>query len=150
MKTKLNYNPYTIGYGSSNVGSSLINELFKNINYLSEGMDDWNERLGSCDVTKSEEEYNVVIDVPGLTKNEIDIEVDNKNIIISGERKKRDTSTEITFIRSERSYRRFERSWRLPEDVDVEGLTATVRNGVLNIVLPRISTTPKKQKIEIN
>jgi HSP20 family protein len=109
----------------------------------------WDERMGATDFEKTEKEYTVLVDVPGLTKDEISVNIEEGCITISAERKPREKKEGVEYLASERSYRRFERKFRLPEDVDFEKSDAKVENGVLTLVLGRKKAERSAKKVEI-
>jgi len=75
-------------------------------------------------------------DLPGLTKDDINVDVTDDALIIRGERKSEREENEEGYYRTERSYGSFYRSVPLPEGVKAENANATFRNGVLEIMLP--------------
>ncbi len=109
-----------------------------------------NERLGSCDIEKTSDSYIISVDVPGLTKDDISIEIDNKLITIKGERKPRNKNENKEFLAAERSYRRFERTFVLPDDTIIEDADAKIENGVLIIVFKRNTNNTNIKTIKIN
>ncbi|XP_024522747.1 18.1 kDa class I heat shock protein-like [Selaginella moellendorffii] len=82
-------------------------------------------------------------DLPGLSKEEVKISVeDGRTLQISGERKKHEAQKSDKWHRVERSYGSFLRKFRLPESANVDAIKAQVDNGVLSITVPK---TPKPQ-----
>jgi HSP20 family protein len=75
-------------------------------------------------------------DLPGLTKDDINIAVADDAITIRGERRQEREESEEGFYRSERSYGSFYRQIPLPEGVSAEDAEATFRDGVLEITMP--------------
>jgi HSP20 family protein len=102
--------------------------------------------LGSnkqTNITKNENEYLIQIAVPGLTKNDIKITLNENVINISHESQETDEKT-FSFTNS------FKKSYTLPEDVDEKNIKGSVENGVLNIVLPKNKKKPIERFISIN
>jgi HSP20 family protein len=87
-------------------------------------------------------------DVPGLEKDQVKIEVSDDQLIISGERSRKNEERREGFYRSERSYGSFCRIVDLPPGVDTEQATATFDNGVLEITMPAPQHSERK-RIEI-
>lgn len=86
-------------------------------------------------------------EVPGLTMENVEVLVQNNELTIRGERKV-PTEENVTFHRQERGAGQFARTIRLPIDVDAEHVSATLRDGVLSIVLPKSQTAmPRKIKV---
>jgi HSP20 family protein len=86
------------------------------------------------DVSEEENKYAVTLDIPGLSKEDITIKVENGAMKIEGERKEERTGK---YHLAERTYGRFYRSFALPDDVDAEKIEAKAANGVLEITLPK-------------
>ena len=75
-------------------------------------------------------------DVPGLEKDNVNVEIDDGHLVISGERRQEHEERREGVYRSERMYGRFYRAVPLPDDVDAEHATATFKNGVLEVTMP--------------
>ncbi len=101
----------------------------------------------AVDIGETDEEFIVTAEVPEMKQSEIDIEVKGNTLIMSGERRPRRASME-GYHRIERAYGRFQRSFPLPGLVDQERITATLRDGILKVVLPK-KTGSKRRQIEI-
>lgn len=76
------------------------------------------------------------IDLPGMTKDDVTVEVTDNHLVISGERKKETEETKDNVYRAERSYGSFYRTVPLPAGVKVEDIKAEFTNGVLEVVMP--------------
>ena len=101
----------------------------------------------TVDIGETGEEFIVTAEVPEMKQSEIDIEVRGNTLIMRGERKPRRVSME-GYHRIERAYGRFQRSFLLPGLVDQDGITATLKDGVLKIVLPKKAGS-KRRQVEI-
>jgi len=88
--------------------------------------------------------YHIEVDLPGVNKEDIHVEVKENRLTISGERKTKEEVKEDNYHRIESSYGKFERSFTLPEDVDGENVDASCDNGVLEVVLPKKERTTSK------
>jgi len=75
-------------------------------------------------------------DLPGLTKDDIDVDITDDSIVIRGERRQEKEENEEGYYRSERSYGSFYREIPLPEGVNANAANANFRNGVLEITMP--------------
>ena len=89
-------------------------------------------------------------DLPGLTKEDVNVELTNDMLTISGERKDEKEEKREGYYRSERSYGSFYREIPLPEGAKTEDATATFRNGVLEITMrvPKVETSTRKLEIK--
>lgn len=93
---------------------------------------------------ESDKAYLISIDLPGMDKKDISLETSGNRLIVSGERKEESENKEI----SKRTYRQFSQSFLLPDDANLEAVTATSINGVLKITVPKTGKKASK-KIEI-
>ena len=101
------------------------------------------------DIQETEEGYRLQAELPGLTKEDIDITLENNVLRLSGERKfERDVKKE-SFHRVERTYGTFSRAFSLPQQVNAEGVQAGFENGVLTILVPKAEQA-KPRKISIS
>jgi HSP20 family protein len=101
------------------------------------------------DIQETEEGYRLLAELPGLTKEDINITLENNVLRLSGERKfERDVKKE-SFHRVERTYGTFSRSFALPHQVNGEGVQAAFENGVLTITVPKAEQA-KPRKIAIS
>lgn len=102
-----------------------------------------------CDIIESEDEFKILIDLPGLSKKEIGIALKNSVLTIKGER-------EITagdgeeFKRQERKRGAFARSFAVPQDVNAAEISASFRNGVLTVAMPKSEALKDSQSIPVN
>jgi HSP20 family protein len=100
------------------------------------------------DVSETDTTVHVVAELPGVKQEEIDIEVQADVLRISGEKKDERVVNEQNFHATERSFGRFDRSVRLPVEVDGTQAEATFKDGVLSISLPKVKATGA-QKVAI-
>jgi HSP20 family protein len=102
------------------------------------------------DIGASNKEYSISVEVPGVNKDDVKVEITNNSMTISGEKKQEKEEKDKNYYRVERSYGSFQRVLSLPEDADQEGIKATFENGVLTITMPR-KALPKSnvKQIEI-
>jgi len=97
-----------------------------------------------------EEVYRFVLyaDIPGVEMDAIEVQMDKGMLTIKGERKAELEQNGGQFTRIERHYGAFHRRFALPDSADPEGITASGRNGVLQIIIPkRPETTPRRIRI---
>ena len=120
----------------------VFNDLFDN---------DWmikaNSTAPAINVIESEKDYRVEVAAPGMTKDDFNIRIDeNDNLVVSMEKKeeKNEDKKEGRYLRREFSYSKFQQTMVLPDDVNKEGISASVEHGVLTIDLPKV--TPQEIK----
>jgi HSP20 family protein len=105
----------------------------------------------SPEIEMFERDNKLVIraDLPGLHKDEVDVEIDNDQVRIRGERRHEFSGQEGGVYRSERSYGRFERIIALPEGINAEQAEARYRDGVLEISMPAAQRAQSSRKLQI-
>lgn len=98
------------------------------------------------DLYETENEVVAACDIPGLEKKEdVNIDIENNVLTISGSLNRTHEVKEENMHRKERFFGRFHRSVSLPSAVSSEGVTATYRNGVLEIRMPKLKGDTKKR-----
>jgi len=100
------------------------------------------------DMSETDDEIEVRMDVPGILPEEIEVEVSGNTLFITGERKEEKETKGKTYHRIERTYGSFSRSVTLPCDVESDHIEAQCENGVLTVTLPK-SDFRKPQKITV-
>lgn len=101
------------------------------------------------DISETDNQFLISAELPGMSKEDIDISLDNGRLSISGERKFEKEEEGKTFHRVETRYGSFNRSFQLPDNVDEESINAKYENGLLNITIDKAEDKVKK-KIEIS
>ena len=100
------------------------------------------------DLYQNNDNIVAVVELPGMKKDDIEISLQDGTLIISGERKE-ETSQENGATRTERSTGKFRRSITLPTRVDANKVSATYKDGILTVTLPKAEEAKPKQ-IQIN
>jgi HSP20 family protein len=130
--------------GFENLNSLLDNFMGAKANHLN------TDFVPSVNTREGENAYHVELDLPGIKKEDIDVDIKDNVITISGERKTKEEVKEDDYYKVESSYGRFERSFTLPENVDVENIHAESQDGVLEVIIPKMEKPEDKpKKIEI-
>jgi HSP20 family protein len=103
------------------------------------------------DVIEKENEIVYIIDIPGVEKKDIELEVIGNKLEIKTEKKEEIKREAEGYLRYERSYNGFRRSFILPENADSSQIEATYKNGVLEItVKKKLGAKKEKQKITVD
>ncbi|RIA80518.1 heat shock protein [Glomus cerebriforme] len=105
-------------------------------------------RVPALDVHETENDFIVNAELPGLKKDEINIDIHDNVLNISGETKKDERYQEGNTLVQERRYGSFSRSIALPPNVKGDDVTAKFDNGLLELKLPKSEPTGKKIKIQ--
>lgn len=103
-------------------------------------------RLPSTDVEESDKAYTFYIELPGVDEADVDVTLSDDTLTVKGEKKSECEEEGKNFQLAERSYGRFERSFRLPEDLDASKVDASFEKGVLRITLPKFAQVKKKSR----
>ncbi len=110
---------------------------------------DTGEWMPQIEVFQNNGQFTVRADLPGLTKDDVKVEVTDDFLTLSGERKEEKEEKREGFYRSERSYGSFYRQIPLPEGAKTENAAATFVNGVLEIAIPAPQVATPARKVEI-
>ncbi|MDR3162837.1 MAG: Hsp20/alpha crystallin family protein [Helicobacteraceae bacterium] len=123
-------------------------ELRRQIEALSERSDsapNLSSFSPAVNTRENSDAYLIQIDLPGVDKDAITVDLKEKILSISGERKFEEEVKEEDFYRLESRYGRFERRFSLPDNTDPEKIEAAYKNGVLTLTLPKIQPKGAKQ-----
>ncbi len=99
---------------------------------------------------ESKGELIVTVELPGLTKDDVKIKLEDQTLTIEGERKKEAKEEKEGYFRSERSYRRFYRSIPLPPIARLELIRAQINNGVFEVTIPVAEETKNAREIPVS
>lgn len=104
----------------------------------------------SVNTREGEYAYHVEVDLPGVKKGDISVDLKDDVLTISGERKTKSEIKEKDYYKKESSYGKFQRSFTLPDNTDIENIEANSEDGVLEVVIPKLKITDKEtKKIEV-
>jgi HSP20 family protein len=125
----------------------LFNESFRNHPEES-ALTTW---APAVDIYETANELVVKADLPDVNEKDIDVRVENNLLTIRGERKFEKSISEENYLRVERTYGSFSRSFSLPNTVSPEAIGAEYKNGVLTVTLPkREESKPRQVKVTVN
>ncbi len=111
-----------------------------------EGSATWTPR---ADLSETAEAYLIRVDLPGVAKDNLDIQFNEGVLTISGERRAEYEGDQETVRHVERPHGRFFRSFTLPQTIDPAGIKAEMRDGVLTIRIPKLAAhQPRKIAVE--
>ena len=136
-----------------------INELRRGFEYLNTVMNSLDEQSVESGISaftptvnsrETSDAYYIEIDLPGVKKEDIEIDVKDNVLTVSGERKVKDEMKEENYYKIESRYGKFVRSFTLPKNANIDKISANSENGVLEIKIPKLEAVKKEpKKIEI-
>ncbi|MBR5432020.1 MAG: Hsp20/alpha crystallin family protein [Bacteroidales bacterium] len=124
----------------------IFNDFFDN-----SWMERANNTAPAINVIENEKEYNVELAAPGLAKEDFKVHVDhegNLNIEMEKKSENKEGAKHGRYLRREFSYEKYQQTLLLPDDVDAERISAKMENGVLDIVLPKLTKVQKEEAVK--
>lgn len=110
------------------------------------GSDVW---APAIDIRETADEFIIDAELPGLTKNDVDITFEDGVLTLSGERRMEEQTEDKGYRRVERRYGSFSRSLALPREIDAENVSAAFKSGLLTVHVPK-KEAAKPRSIKIN
>jgi HSP20 family protein len=112
---------------------------------------DWNEFFGNrdnivpaCEIVDSVGALTLSLDVPGFRKEDIELEVKDRHLHITGTRTYKARNEKDKVLRQERRFGRFHRAFALPDGIDDQNISAKFTDGVLDITVPKTEVVTRK------
>ena len=106
--------------------------------------------MPSMDLVETDEHFVLRADLPGLSQEDVSIELEDNVLTVSGERKAEHEAKKEGYYRMERSFGQFRRSLTLPDGVDADAIAATFDKGVLEVRIPKPEERkPRKVAIQV-
>lgn len=130
LTTRRNLNPFLSDLPVAAGFEDMMNRLFNE----PAGTRPWTP---SVDISETDNELVLTADVPGVKLEDINIEVENGTLSLSGSRTFYEENNSGNYHRQERFYGSFRRAFLLPETVDLEKVAASYENGVLTVAMPK-------------
>ncbi|MBO6763844.1 Hsp20/alpha crystallin family protein [Maricaulis sp.] len=129
----------------------VFGDLFANTQLPLTNGDGTEAFFADMDVCESDDAVEVALDVPGLKREEIEIDLAGDRLTVSGKREWKEEKKDRNYYRAERGHGEFSRSVRLPDEVDPAKIKADLKDGVLRIHLPKAPQAKQtRKKIEIH
>ena len=123
----------------------MINSIFHdNFEQIDNSFDSWKPL---ADIKENDNYYNIIADIPGFSKKDIEIKVNNSILTIAGEKKNDTKNDGEKFYHRERNLGRFFRSFSLPDTVDEERVDASFKDGVLTVTLHKDEKLLPKERV---
>ncbi len=127
----------------------LENRLFQNYVPAVQAEKGINAFTPSVNTREDENAYYIEVDLPGVKKEDIKVDIKDNTLTISGERKLKEEVKEDDYYKIETAIGKFSRTFTLPEDADIENIDAKSENGVLEIVIPKKKKEESVKTIEV-
>lgn len=109
-------------------------------------------KLMKTDIKENENNYTIEVDLPGYSKEDIQITVDDGYLTVSANTSKEDADTSSKYVKRERYYGECSRSFYVGNDVETEDVKASFRNGILKLEVPKkedVKQLPEKKYVQI-
>lgn len=123
---------------------SLMNEYFRPDWFG--GMDRSDSNMPAVNIKDNEKEFELELAVPGMKKEDFNVEVDKNVLTVSAETKSQDEVSEDNYTRREFAFSSFKRVFTLPETVNDGKIDASYKDGVLKLILPKKEEALPKPK----
>lgn len=131
--------------------NSWIPEVFNDLLNVTENIKRTNVKLPAMNVLESEDGYNIEMAVPGVKKENLDVTVNSDgNLVVKLDNSGQQKEEKVRYLRREFLPSAFERALILPDDIDKNGISARVENGVLTIELPKLDKEEMKRSRTID
>ncbi len=100
-----------------------------------------------CDIEENEQHFRITFDIPGVSKQDVNIELHENELLISGERREKPKPPEekSAYLFAERTLGKFQRVFTLPTPVNSEAVEARFEDGVLQIILPKAESAKPRR-----
>jgi HSP20 family protein len=137
-------------YNELNTLQSTLNRVFQDYGRGSDELMTSGTFVPPVDIYEDQHGITLKMEVPGVAEQDINIQLENNTLSVSGERKFEKNEKEENFHRIERRYGSFTRSFTLPNTVDNEKVSASYDNGILSIQLAKkAEAKPKQIKVTV-
>jgi len=100
----------------------------------------------AVDIVEKEDAFQITAELPGMDEKSIEVKCSGDVLTIRGEKKDEKEENKEGYYLSERRFGSFQRSFRIPENVDAEKIGATFKNGILTLSLPKTKESQQNEK----
>lgn len=101
--------------------------------------------MPGIDITEDDKQYFIQVTLPGMKKEDINIDLDDRTLTVSGERKHEKEEKDVKYHLVESRYGKFERSFTLPANADPDSMDAKYENGILKMTVKKSEKSMSKQ-----
>lgn len=131
---------------------TVLNDFFDNENFFLGDLLDtrfFRNSLPAVNIMENEKNFMIEVAAPGFRKEDFHIDVEDKVLMIKGEKTEEKKEKEENYTKREFSYSSFQRSFTLPEFVNADKIEGKYEDGILKIMLPKMEEARKKNRKEI-
>ena len=141
------YNMSLVKFNHRPTFNSLFDDFFANTESLDKDYSKYS--VPAVNVKEGEKQFTIEVAVPGVKKEDINIELENDKLTISSEVEKETNDSTDKFTRREFMYSKFQRTFNLPKDIDQKGIKGDYNNGILSITIPKQKEVNTTKRITI-
>ncbi len=109
----------------------------------------WVAKVPAANILEHDQDFTLELAAPGLSKEAFELNIEQGYLNIASKQEQEKETEEENYTRREFSYQAFERSFMIPENVDIDNINAHYENGVLKVILPKLSVSPTVEKKQI-
>jgi len=128
---------------------NLVEEFFNNDVFPRFFDNETKSSLPAVNIIEGKDDYKIELAAPGLHKEDFNLNLDNNVLTVSSQKEEKQESNEDKVMRREFSYYSFSRSFTLPDSVNSEKISATHKDGILQIMIPKKDEVKQKPKRDI-
>jgi HSP20 family protein len=123
-------------------------DLYEPLRNIGQRVADW--FAPRSDASALEDFYEINVELPGVKTEDVDVSIEDNSLVVRGEKRFEHEETGRTYFFSEREYGAFQRTFRLPPDVDSDKIDAEFRDGILRLkIAKRASSQIAGRKIDV-
>jgi HSP20 family protein len=123
-------------------------DLYEPLRNIGQRVADW--FAPRSDASALEDFYEINVELPGVKTEDVDVSIEDNSLVVRGEKRFEHEETGRTYFFSEREYGAFQRTFRLPPDVDSDKIDAEFRDGILRLkIAKRASSQVAGRKIDV-
>lgn len=128
----------------TNVWPNLVEEFFNGEIFPRFFENETRRSLPAVNIVEGKDDYRIEVAAPGLHKEDFKINLDNNMLTVSSEKEEKQESNEDKVMRKEFSYYSFSRSFTLPDSVNADKISASHKDGILQIMIPKKDEAKEK------
>lgn len=138
-----------VHYKPVNLFDQINNEMNRYLSMRDAAANQEREWVPAVDILEEDSGYTLTADIPGVSRKDVEISLEDGTLTVKGERKSETEVPEEGYRRRERIYGTFVRQFNLPDTVDTANISAKAEDGVLKIVIPK-QEKPEPRKITVS